>query len=158
MVVEAGKIDFGLDFAMVRQYNQRWCEDNEEILLAIAAKNQEPVSMKLSLAVACFLTVVFLAGCGAAQSEKLDNYGSWMKRPPAEWPKIAVINQIDYDDKHHPVAGCGFLLEVGDEVLAATAKHVLTYFKSAKMDSVDFEGTLKSWKMFPKDRPSEAAC
>ena len=47
------------------------------------------------------------------------------------------------------------LLEMGDEVLAATAKHVLTYFKSAEMDSVDFEGSLKSWTMFPKDIPGE---
>ena len=114
---------------------------------------QEPDFMKLTLAVACLLTVAFLAGRGAAQST--ERYGSWMKRPPAEWPKIAVVNQIDYDDGHHPVAGCGFLLQVSDEVLAATAKHVLTYFKSAKMDSVDFEGTLKSWKMFPKNRPSD---
>jgi hypothetical protein len=78
-----------------------------------------------------------------------------MALPQEDWPKIAVVNQIDYTDGHHPVAGCGFLLEVGDEVLAATAKHVLTYFKSGEMDSVDFRGSLKSWKMFPKDRPAE---
>ena len=91
----------------------------------------------------------------AALLEEPDTYGSWMKLPPAEWPRIAVVNQIDHENEHHPVAGCGFLVQVGDEVLAATAKHVLTYFKSPQMDSVDFEGTLKSWKMFPKDRPAE---
>ena len=111
--------------------------------------------MKLSLTAASLLAAAFLAGRGVAQSTELDDYGNWMKRPRVEWPKIAVVNQIDYEDKHHPVAGCGFLLEVGDEVLAATAKHVLIYFKSAKMGSVDFEGTLKSWKMFPKDCPSD---
>ena len=111
--------------------------------------------MKLHLAVAWVLTVAFVAGLGVALSREPDDYGSWMKRPPDEWPRISVVNQIDYDDKHHPVAGCGFLLEVDDEVLAATAKHVLSYFKSAQMDSVDFQGTLKSWKMFPKDRPSD---
>ncbi len=111
--------------------------------------------MKLTLTVAYLLAVAFLAGRGAAQSAGADDYGSWMKRPSGEWPEIAVVNQIDYDNKHHPVAGCGFLLQVGDDVLAATAKHVLTYFKSAQMDSVDFEGTLKSWKMFPKDCPSD---
>lgn len=111
--------------------------------------------MKPALAITCLVAIAFLAGGGGAPSAKVDDYGSWVKRPRAEWPKIAVVNQIDYEDKHHPVAGCGFLLEVGDEVLAATAKHVLTYFKSATMDSVDFKGTLKSWKMFPKDRPSD---
>jgi hypothetical protein len=111
--------------------------------------------MKHVLSLTCFLIGVLLTARGAAQSEESDAYGSWMKRPPAEWPKIAVVNQIDYVDQHYPVAGCGFLLVVENEVLAATAKHVLTYFKSPKMDSVDFGGTLESWKMFPKNHPSD---
>ena len=111
--------------------------------------------MKSALAVTGLLVYSALYVGGAATSEEADAYGSWMKLPQQDWPKIALVNQIDYTDGHHPVAGCGFLVEVGDEVVAATAKHVLTYFKSAEMDSVDFQGTLKSWKMFPKDRPSE---
>ncbi|MHC4305835.1 MAG: S1 family peptidase [Planctomycetota bacterium] len=111
--------------------------------------------MKPALAVAGLLVCSALQAGEPAPSAEPDAYGSWMELPQEDWPKIAVVNQIDYTDGHHPVAGCGFLLEVGDEVLAATAKHVLTYFKSAEMDSVDFQGTLRSWKMFPKDRPSE---
>jgi len=111
--------------------------------------------MRHPLFVTCLVAVALLGAGGAAQSEESDAYGRWMKRPPAEWPKIAMVNRIDYVDGHHPVAGCGFLLEVQEEVVAVTAKHVLTYFKSAKMDSVDFEGTLKSWRMFPKDRPTD---
>ncbi|MHC5006761.1 MAG: S1 family peptidase [Planctomycetota bacterium] len=111
--------------------------------------------MKPAIAVAGLLIFSALHIGGAAPSEEPDAYGSWMELPQKDWPKISVVNQIDYTDGHHPVAGCGFLLEVDDEVLAATAKHVLTYFKSAEMDSVDFKGTLRGWKMFPKDRPSE---
>ncbi len=107
------------------------------------------------LSAAGLLAGILVAACGTDPPDEPDSYGSWMRLPPAEWPKLAVVNQIDYDDQHHPVAGCGCLLEVGGEVLAATAKHVLTYFRSARMDAVDFEGTLKSWRMFPKDRPSE---
>ena len=110
--------------------------------------------MKLSLSAACLLGVSFLAAYGGDQAEKPDSYGSWMTRPQAEWPQLALVNQIDYEEKHHPVAGCGFLLEFEAETVAATAKHVLTYFKSSEMDSVDFKGTLKSWKMFPKDHPA----
>jgi hypothetical protein len=111
--------------------------------------------MKPTLALAGLLVCGAHHAGGPAPPEEPDAYGSWMKLPQESWPKIAVVNRIDYTDGHHPVAGCGFLLEVGDEVLAATAKHVLIYFKSAEMDSVDFRGTLKSWKMLPKDRPSE---
>lgn len=110
--------------------------------------------MKHDLAIACILAGALLAACGAARSDEPDVYGSWMKQPPARWPKIAMVNQIDYTDRHHPVAGCGFLIEVEGRVVAVTAKHVLTYFRSARMESVDFKGTLKRWKMFPKDRPS----
>jgi len=65
-----------------------------------------------------------------------------------------MINQIEYSDTSYPVAGCGFLLDTGDEILAATAKHVLRYFKSDAMSAVSFRGTLKEWRMFPKDRPA----
>jgi len=78
-----------------------------------------------------------------------------MQRPQSEWPQITMINQIEYTDKNHPIAGCGFLLDTGDEILAATAKHVLVYFKSESMKSVSFGGTLKQWRMFPKNNPDD---
>lgn len=89
------------------------------------------------------------------EEKKSDGYGQWMKKPQSEWPQITMINQIDYTDKHHPIAGCGFLLDTGDEILAATAKHILIYFKSESMDAVDFKNTLKLWKMFPKDNSKD---
>ena len=82
-------------------------------------------------------------------------YGQWMEKPQSEWPQITMINQIEYADKNHPVAGCGFLLDSGDEVLAATAKHILVYFKSDIMEAVSFNNTLRLWKMFPKNNPAD---
>ena len=79
-----------------------------------------------------------------------------MDRPQSEWPQITMINQIEYTDKNHPIAGCAFLLDTGDEILAATAKHVLIYFKSESMKSVSFGEALKLWRMFPKDNPDDA--
>jgi hypothetical protein len=78
-----------------------------------------------------------------------------MTEDSTNWPRIAMINQIEYTDKEHPSAACGFLVDTGDEILAATAKHVLTYFKAESMDSVFFDGTLKTWRMFPKDSPGD---
>jgi hypothetical protein len=65
-----------------------------------------------------------------------------------------MINQIDYSDTTYAVAGCAFLLDTGNEILAATAKHILRYFKSESMTSVSFQGTLRSWRMFPKNAPT----
>jgi hypothetical protein len=78
-----------------------------------------------------------------------------MEKRQSEWPQITMINQIEYIDKNHPVAGCSFLLDTGDEILAATAKHVLVFFKSETMESVSFGESLKQWKMFPKNNPDD---
>jgi hypothetical protein len=84
------------------------------------------------------------------------DYGEWMEKPQTEWPQITMINQIEYTDKNHPIAGCGFLLDTGDEILAATAKHILIYFKSDSMKTVSFGNALKLWRMFPKNNPGDA--
>ena len=52
-----------------------------------------------------------------------------------------MVNQVEYAESRFAIAGCSFLLDVGEEILAATAKHVLTSFES--------------WRMFPKDRPED---
>lgn len=99
-----------------------------------------------------------VAACSAPPPPAVDypagDYGSWIERPHADWPYIAMINEIRYTDVDHPSAACGFLLDTGDAIVAVTAKHVLRYFKSDAMDSVSFRGTLSSWRMFPKNAPS----
>jgi len=66
-----------------------------------------------------------------------------------------MVSRIEYVDKSFPVAPCGFLLDTGKEILAVTAKHVLTYFKSEAMMTVSFADRLKSWVMFPKNNPAD---
>jgi hypothetical protein len=92
---------------------------------------------------------------GFIQASHSDEKGGWIDQSQSQWPQITMINQIDYIDKHHPVAGCAFLLDTGKDTLAVTAKHVLIYFKSEKMNSVSFNNTLKSWRMFPKNSPND---
>ncbi|MBU8934143.1 MAG: serine protease [candidate division Zixibacteria bacterium] len=101
------------------------------------------------------LLVCFSTGLCQSNDNEPDEYGQWMAKPQSEWPQITMINQIEYTDNNHPIAGCGFLLDTGDEVLAATAKHILIYFKSDSMKTVSFDNTLKLWKMFPKDNPDD---
>jgi len=117
----------------------------------LAATRQVPIALLLG--------ILLLFGCtpkDLPHSNDPETVSDWMTEDPADWPRIAMINQIEYTDSEHPSADCGFLLDNGDEILAATAKHVLIYFKSEAMDSVSFEGTLKAWRMFPKDKPGDA--
>jgi len=79
----------------------------------------------------------------------------WASRPPDEWPPITMINEITYTDKAFPIAGCAFLIDTGADTIAATAKHVLTYFKSDSMDAISFAGTLERWRMYPKNSPGD---
>jgi len=113
-----------------------------------------------SLVAVVFLLGVFLfLGCTPADiphSTDPSTVSEWMTENPTDWPRIAMINRIEYVDNEHPSAACGFLVDTGDEILAATAKHVLIYFKSEAMDSVSFAGTLKTWRMFPKDSAGDA--
>ena len=80
---------------------------------------------------------------------------TWIDKPQSEWPQIAMVSRIEYVDKSFPVAPCAFLLDTGTGVLAVTAKHVLTYFKSGAMTSVSFNNGLISWVMFPKNNPAD---
>ncbi|RKX26463.1 MAG: hypothetical protein DRP45_03510 [Candidatus Zixiibacteriota bacterium] len=61
--------------------------------------------------VGVFAAVVFVCfSVGFCQSDdsEPDNYGQWMAKPQNMWPQITMINQIEYIDKNHPIAGCGF--------------------------------------------------
>ena len=69
-----------------------------------------------ALAVVGVVLGLALVTGGIAWSHEPDTYGSWMQLPREQWPNIALVNRIEYTDGQHPVAGCGFLLEVDDEV------------------------------------------
>lgn len=100
--------------------------------------------------IAVVLTIMGVSGSPAEGGEK-----PWFEESPELWPRITLVNQITYTDKHHPIAGSSFLVAVDGDTLAVTAKHILIFFKSETMKGVDFDGTLKKWIAFPKDRPDE---
>jgi len=103
-----------------------------------------------------FFIPVFVAAFVFSNSNQSKNEGNWIDKPQNEWPQITMINHIEYIYKTHPVAGCSFLLDTGKDTLAATAKHILTYFKSEQMSSVSFNNTLKTWKMYPRNNPADS--
>lgn len=122
----------------------------KRLIILLKCRYEVIVTIFIAISLISLFPVVGFCGDGAS-----DDYGAWMTKPQDEWPQITMINHIKYVDKDFPVAGCGFLLDTGDEVFAATAKHVLIYFKSDSMDAVDFNGTLEQWEMFPKDNPDD---
>jgi predicted O-methyltransferase YrrM len=96
-----------------------------------------------------------LIGSSNRSLPQLKKAETWIDKPQKDWPQITMINQIEYVDKQFPIAACSFLLETGKGVFAVTAKHVLTFFKSASMTSVSFGDSLKNWVMFPKNNPAD---
>jgi hypothetical protein len=101
------------------------------------------------------LAVAVLLFFGASELSRQQQGQRWIDRPQNEWPQITMINQIEYVGKKFPIAGCSFLLDTGKDTLVATAKHILTYFKSDTMKSVFFANSLKEWRMFPKNNPAD---
>jgi len=101
------------------------------------------------------IILIFSVMIGCGQSVESQNKENWINKPQHKWPQISMINSIEYQAKSFPVAGCGFLLDTGKDTIAVTAKHILTYFKSEQMNSVSFENSLQTWKMFPKNNPTD---
>lgn len=99
----------------------------------------------------CFFWLVCLNGVGL-QAQGTE----WPNKPVAEWPQIALINEVWYQGGEryvHPsfaYAASGFLLDTGKDTLAVTAKHVLWIAKASTMDAVDLQGKLERWIMRPK--------
>jgi hypothetical protein len=97
------------------------------------------------------LALSFVSSLASAQEQAR----RWFERASGEWPQITMVNQIDYIGKKFPIAGCSFVLDTGRDTLLATAKHILTYFKSDTMKSVFFANSLKEWRAFPKNNPTD---
>jgi hypothetical protein len=66
---------------------------------------------------------------------------------------IGLINNVSYTDSSfdNPNASNGFLVAYENETYAITAKHILMIAKTTHMTFVDFEGSLKAWRMHPKN-------
>jgi len=87
----------------------------------------------------------------------------WISLPPAQWPNIALINEVQYkngDRYIHPsfhYAGTGFLIDTGTDTLAATAKHILWIAKNKQSSGVSVNGYLQQWMMHPKGNTQDFA-
>jgi len=88
---------------------------------------------------------------------------AWIDLPVNQWPKIALINTVEYKNGDHYIApsfsyaGTGFLIDNGRDTLAATAKHVLWIAKNKQSKAVEINAELKQWIMRPKGNTSETA-
>lgn len=61
--------------------------------------------------------------------------------------QINLSNSIHYiDTSFTDLPGNGFLIDIGDEILAVTCKHTLWTSRSNEMKTVSFDGKLKEWK------------
>lgn len=110
---------------------------------------------KILLAFSFILINIIVLSSTSCNNDNETNKENPKNQTESIFPQITMINQIQYTDKYHPIGGCGFLLDIGNDTLAVTAKHVIKFFKSEKMETVSFDNTLVEWKMFPKNRPDD---
>ena len=58
------------------------------------------------------LLLLWSVGCDApTEPATPDGREGWVAGDPTEWPRIALVNRIDYVDASHPMAGSAFLLQ-----------------------------------------------
>lgn len=98
-----------------------------------------------------FYFLMFFSIAGYSQGKE-----SWIGKPIAQWPKIALINEVQfkngdrYVDPSFKYAGTGFLIDNGKDTLAATAKHILWIAKNKQHKGTVINTALKEWIMRPK--------
>ncbi|MFH0736702.1 MAG: trypsin-like peptidase domain-containing protein [bacterium] len=65
---------------------------------------------------------------------------------------ITLVNNINYvDTTFSDLPGNGFLIDIGDEILAVTCKHVFWENRPGNLNSISLDGKIKEWKMYVKD-------
>ncbi len=88
---------------------------------------------------------------------------NWIDKPVSSWPKVALINHVQYKngdryvDPSFKYAATGFLIDNGKDTLAATAKHILWIAKNRKTENTEINKELKQWVMTPKGTGSDSA-
>ncbi len=85
---------------------------------------------------------LFIAGFSFAQE----------KQEIPQFSATALVNSVSFQDSsfNNSLAGCGFLIQTEDDILACTCKHALWVAKTDAMNGIHFEGSLQSWIMHPK--------
>lgn len=100
-----------------------------------------------------YLTVILLLPLMGWSQEKAD----WINQPMKEWPTIAMINEVWYENGDRYVhesfqyGGTGFLIDTGTDTLAATAKHILWIAQPKGLKQVQINDQLEKWWMHPKE-------
>jgi hypothetical protein len=107
-----------------------------------------------------FLSILLLAWPAMVFTQVKE---SWIDKPLAEWPKIALINHVQfkngdrYVDPSFKYAGTGFLINNGKDTLAATSKHILWIAKNKSSKATEINTALKRWVMIPKGNYQDSA-
>jgi hypothetical protein len=87
----------------------------------------------------------------------------WISKPVAEWPQIALTNNIQYKNGDRYIlpsftyAGTGFLINNGADTLAVTAKHILLIARNKRTNTVSINKDLLLWSMKPKGNYTDSA-
>jgi len=82
---------------------------------------------------------------------------TWITKPFAQWPQIALVNEFNFKDGSRPedtsvsYVGSAFLIRYEEEIFAVTVKHTL-FVAWRKLDNkVSLADKLDRWMMYPKN-------
>lgn len=118
----------------------------------------KPTTMSYSFPFHLFSMLAMAPCCLSAQTPE-----PWINLPKAQWPAIALINEVQYKngdcyiDPSFRYAGTGFLINTGSDTLAATAKHILWIAKNKQSSGVSINAHLQQWVMHPKGNTQQVA-
>lgn len=107
------------------------------------------------------MILVSCLGCGISPIPPLEDKvesETWISLPPNQWPQMVLTNYAEFEGHTELDAASGFLIRTPeDEVIAATAKHLVGYNGGVEptLPVTKLNERLRMWRMFPRTKPDD---
>jgi hypothetical protein len=97
--------------------------------------------------------LLFLTIITSCTSPEPENRESWRDLPQAQWPQLALTNNVKFSNADYPDLANAFLIDTGFDTLAVTAKHLFLIFQRQGLQKIDLGDDFLSWHMYPRNKP-----
>lgn len=77
---------------------------------------------------------------------------AWIEKPLSQWPSFALTNEIGFDDTTFVDLANSFIVDIGDDTLGVSCKHIFMVFENQLgLRAIDLGSSFKYWKLYPKN-------
>ncbi len=115
---------------------------------------RETARARLPFPLLVSLLLALVSGCDSQPERESE---PWVSRPVSEWPAMVLNNEIHFADTVFHDLGNAFLIDLGQDTVGVTVKHILSFLAETKeLDSIHLGPDFLRWEMVsPKKQGAE---